>query len=415
MRRTGGYSQLGRDGANEGEADEVDVEVDFDAKMATGDGGGHAGTAAAAAGRKFVKVKTLQDKTLEVELRPEVDTVLKLKEALAPLSGLAIQEMRLIFRGRFLDDAAKLGEAGVTQDTCLHLIRGPPKRSGAGVGAAGTGGTGGPAASGGNGTRAASTTEADEDGDRFLLGLDIEMGGGGGPAAAPFGRLAPAVHVDGAALTVPPHAIQVWQMRVRCLAFVILFRYGLGLLTSAALMINPAYAATLGDETAWGLGTEDVADGAGGGAGGLANATAGAGSDNPWAAGDGTSAFGAGGKSGGGPLSSESSRFLAAQALSAMVCVLGIFTALLGFKAAQRLELRLAHRFYVGLVILAAVALGAAGLEIFEEHSSTSAAASSSSSSSNPSSHSPHSSSSSCHRSSSSKRGKPGRSGRSSR
>ena len=70
MRRTGGYSQLGRDGADEGEADEVDVEVDFDAKMATGDGGGHAGTAAAAAGRKFVKVKTLQDKTLEVELRP---------------------------------------------------------------------------------------------------------------------------------------------------------------------------------------------------------------------------------------------------------------------------------------------------------------------------------------------------------
>ena len=171
----------------------------------------------AAANGPYVRVKTLQDKTHQVPLTASMTTVRHLKAALVSMSGMGEDEQRLIFRGKFLDDASLLATSGIEHDACLHLIPCPQSRSAAPP----------------RPTMAPMDAESQMITDARLA-HDLEAGGFGGErfrvssfTPLPGMGIGGTLHADGA-VEAPSHLVLMWQMRIRCLAFVMVFFYSLG-------------------------------------------------------------------------------------------------------------------------------------------------------------------------------------------
>lgn len=66
-------------------------------------------------------VKTLSGKTLSMKVQG-TDTIQKLKEMINDREGVPVDQQRLIFQGKQLDDNKTLTDYGVQSENTIHLV-----------------------------------------------------------------------------------------------------------------------------------------------------------------------------------------------------------------------------------------------------------------------------------------------------
>ncbi len=66
-------------------------------------------------------VKTLNGKSTTINIEPS-NTVLDLKKIITEKEGIAVQEQRLIYEGKQLDDPDTLASKGISDMSTIHLV-----------------------------------------------------------------------------------------------------------------------------------------------------------------------------------------------------------------------------------------------------------------------------------------------------
>ena len=72
-------------------------------------------------GNMQIMIKTLTGKTLCLSVNSN-DTVNEIKQKIQQKEGIPLEQQRLVFNGKQLEDNLKLGEYNISNDSTIHLV-----------------------------------------------------------------------------------------------------------------------------------------------------------------------------------------------------------------------------------------------------------------------------------------------------
>lgn len=84
-------------------------------------GGGTDGDGTSSGGGKQILIKTLQGKTMPMEVQ-DGDTIGSIKAKIHEKEGIPVDQQRLVFNGKQLEDNMKVGDYGIQADSSIHLV-----------------------------------------------------------------------------------------------------------------------------------------------------------------------------------------------------------------------------------------------------------------------------------------------------
>lgn len=72
-------------------------------------------------GTKQILLKTLQGKTIPLEVQ-DSDTILSIKNRIHEKEGIPVDQQRLVFNGKQLEDNNTINDYGISSDSSVHLV-----------------------------------------------------------------------------------------------------------------------------------------------------------------------------------------------------------------------------------------------------------------------------------------------------
>ena len=72
-------------------------------------------------GSKSIFIKTLSGKTIPMDIN-DSDTIGSIKQRIFEKEGIPIDQQRLVFNGKQLEDAQTIGSYGIEADSNVHLV-----------------------------------------------------------------------------------------------------------------------------------------------------------------------------------------------------------------------------------------------------------------------------------------------------
>jgi hypothetical protein len=72
-------------------------------------------------GSKSIFIKTLQGKTIPMDVN-DSDTIGAIKQRIFEKEGIPVDQQRLVFNGKQLEDAQTVGSYGIEAESNIHLV-----------------------------------------------------------------------------------------------------------------------------------------------------------------------------------------------------------------------------------------------------------------------------------------------------
>jgi ubiquitin C len=72
-------------------------------------------------GSKTIMIKTLQGKTITIDVN-DGDSIESVKKKITDIEGIPVDQMRLVFNGKQLEDANTIQDYGIEADSTVHLV-----------------------------------------------------------------------------------------------------------------------------------------------------------------------------------------------------------------------------------------------------------------------------------------------------
>ena len=79
------------------------------------------GTSSGSGSGKQIQIKTLQGKTMPMEVQ-DGDTIGSIKAKIHEKEGIPVDQQRLVFNGKQLEDNMKVSDYGIQADSVMHLV-----------------------------------------------------------------------------------------------------------------------------------------------------------------------------------------------------------------------------------------------------------------------------------------------------
>ena len=70
---------------------------------------------------KQIYIKTLQGKNITLDVNDD-DTIDSIKKKITEIEGIPVEQMRLVFNGKQLEDANTIRDYGIECDSTIHLV-----------------------------------------------------------------------------------------------------------------------------------------------------------------------------------------------------------------------------------------------------------------------------------------------------
>lgn len=83
--------------------------------------GGTDGDGTSSGSKMNIFIKTLQGKSIPMEVLSS-DTIQSVKSRILDKEGIPVDQQRLVFNGKQLEDTNTIGDYGVTSDSSVHLV-----------------------------------------------------------------------------------------------------------------------------------------------------------------------------------------------------------------------------------------------------------------------------------------------------